>query len=179
MKILKRLLLVLVIIIAIPLVVALFVKKEYAVEREIVIEKPEKEVFNYIRYLKNQNRYSKWATMDPEMKSHFEGEDGSVGFISSWESEDRNVGKGEQTIIKINEDERIDYDLHFIEPFESRSKAYMITEPASENETSVKWGFEGKMNYPMNFMMLFMDMEEMIGNDLSTGLSNLKNLLEK
>jgi len=34
------------------------------------------------------------------------------------------------------------------------------------------------MNYPMNVMLVFMDMEEMIGGDLEKGLSKLKSNLE-
>jgi hypothetical protein len=35
------------------------------------------------------------------------------------------------------------------------------------------------MKYPMNLTLLFMDMDTMLGKDLSGGLSNLKALLEK
>ena len=55
----------------------------------------------------------------------------------------------------------------------------MITEAVSENQTKVKWGFIGRMPYPMNVMQLFMDLPGMIGNDLQTGLNNLKGILEK
>ena len=179
MKILKKVLIALAVIIAIPLVIALFVKKEYAVEREININKPNTEVFEYIKYLKNQDNYSKWATMDPNMKKDSRGTDGQVGFVSTWDSEIEDVGKGEQEIVKITEGKRIDFELRFIKPFEANEPAYMTTEAVSEQETKVKWGFSGKMPYPMNIMMLFMDMEEMIGADLEEGLKNLKVVLEK
>lgn len=178
MSLLKRILIVVGIIIAIPLLLALFVKKEYSVEREIVINKPQDEVFEYVKYLKNQNDYSKWASIDPNMKKEFRGVDGTVGFVSAWESEDPNVGKGEQEIKDISEGERIEYELRFIEPFESTSSAYLITDSLNENQTTVKWGFNGKMDYPMNLMTLFMDMEDMIGSDLDIGLQNLKKILE-
>ncbi len=55
----------------------------------------------------------------------------------------------------------------------------MATESVSENQTKVKWGFKGTMPYPFNVMRLCMNMEEMIGNDLSIGLNNLKDILEK
>ena len=122
MKILKIILLIIAIIIVIPLVVALFVAKEYAVERYVEINKPKSEVFDYVKYLKNQDNFSKWASMDPNMKKEFKGEDGTVGFISAWESTDKNVGKGEQEITGIVESERIDYELRFIEPFESKEQ---------------------------------------------------------
>jgi hypothetical protein len=35
------------------------------------------------------------------------------------------------------------------------------------------------MPYPFNLMRLFMDMEKAVGDDFSTGLSNLKTVLEK
>lgn len=179
MKILKRIGIVLLILIAIPLIVALFVKKDYAVEKEIVINRPNAEVFEYIKHIKNQNVYSVWNKKDPNMKQTYTGEDGKVGFISAWESKNENVGVGEQEIVKIEEGKRIDMKLRFKEPFEAEDNAYMITESISDNKTKVKWGFTGKMPYPMNIMMLFMDMDEMIGKDLSEGLESLKTELEK
>lgn len=179
MKIFKKILIALVIIIAIPLLVALFVKKDYAVEREVAINQPKEVVFGYIKYLKNQDNFSKWATMDPDMKKTYRGTDGTVGFVSAWESQKDDVGTGEQEITKITEGERIDYELRFIKPFESTEKAYMITEALGDNQTNVKWGFSGRMDYPMNLMLLFMNFEEMIGNDFETGLNSLKGELEK
>jgi uncharacterized protein YndB with AHSA1/START domain len=178
MKILKTILIAVGILIAVPLIVALFVKKDYEVEREITINKPKEEVFDYVKFLKNQDNYSKWATMDPEMEKTYRGTDGTVGFVSAWESDNKDVGKGEQEIKKITEGERIDFELRFFQPFESTEPAYMTTESVSENQTKVKWGFSGHMDYPMNIMMLFMDFEKMIGDDLDTGLKNLKSVLE-
>jgi len=179
MKILKKTLIVLAILIAIPLIIALFVKKDYQVERAIIINKPKAEVFNYVKYLKNQNEYSKWANIDPAMKKEYKGTDATVGFISAWESKRDSVGKGEQEIKAIKDGERIDYEIRFIEPLASVSSAYMETIAVSENETRVKWGFKGVMPYPFNIMHLFFNMEEMIGNDLQTGLNNLKVIMEK
>lgn len=179
MKILKWILIAIGVLIAISLIVALFVKKDYLVEREIIISKPISEVFEYLKLLKNQDNFSKWATMDPNMKKTYSGTDGTVGFISAWESSNDDVGVGEQEIKKITEGERIDFEIRFLKPFESTAPAYMITEAVNENQTKVKWGFDGHMNYPMNLMMVFMNMEKMIGEDLSTGLANLKTILEK
>lgn len=176
---LKKILIIIGILIAIPLVVALFVKKEYSIEEQITINKPKEQVFDYIKHLKNQNDYSKWATMDPEMEKSFRGTDGTVGFVSAWKSDNEDVGSGEQEILKIDEGKRIDFQLRFFEPFESSDQAYMTTESVSANQTKVKWGFDGKMDYPMNLMLLFMDFEGMIGDDLATGLKNLKDKLEK
>ena len=176
MKILKKILIVIAILIAIPLIVALFVSKEYNVEREIVINKPKQDVFNYIKLLKNQSYYSKWVMMDPNAKMTYTGTDGTVGFVSAWDSQNKNVGQGSQTITKITDGDRLDLDIHCIKPFEGNANAYMTTEDAA-GQTKVKWGFNGKMPYPMNIMTLFMG--KGIGDDLGTGLSNLKGVLEK
>ena len=179
MKILKRILFVVLAIIGLALIVALFVKKEMHAEREVVINKPKSEVFSYVKYLKNQNDYSKWATMDPAMKKDFKGTDGTVGFVSAWESDKDDVGKGEQEIKGIKDGERIDYEIRFKKPMESTASAYMITEAVSGNQSKVRWGFDSKMNYPFNIMRLFFDVDKMIGDDFETGLTRLKTQLEK
>lgn len=113
------------------------------------------------------------------MKKTYKGTDGTVGFVSAWESTNKNVGKGEQEITSIKEGDRIDMKLRFKEPFEAEDDAYMVTESAGENQTRVKWGFKGRMAWPMNLMLLCMDMEGMLGKDLQGGLDKLKTTLEK
>ena len=179
MKILKRILLFIVALIAIALIAALFVNKDMNAEREIVINKPKKEVFDYIKYLKNQDNYSKWNQIDPAMKKSYTGTDGTVGFSYAWDSEKDDVGKGNQTITTIKDGERLDCDLHFLKPFDSKAKIYMGTTAINDSTTKVTWAFASKMPYPFNLMKLFVNMEKAIGDDFSTGLSNLKTVLEK
>ncbi|PLX14252.1 MAG: polyketide cyclase [Marinilabiliales bacterium] len=178
MKALKYIFGVIIGIIVLVLVVAALAPKDYAVEREITIDKPLPQVFNYIKYLKNQDNYSVWATMDPEMKKSFRGTDGEVGFVSAWESDKEDVGKGEQEIMSIDEGKRINFELRFMEPFEATDNAYMITQEVAPTITKVKWGFYGSMDYPMNLMLIFVDMEGILGADLQKGLENLKKELE-
>ncbi|MBL0145939.1 MAG: SRPBCC family protein [Chitinophagaceae bacterium] len=178
MKILKRILFFVIAIVAIALITALFVSKDMKAEREIVINKPKAEVFNYIKSLKNQDNYSKWSRMDPNMKKTYTGTDGTVGFVSAWDG-NKDVGKGEQEIKKITEGERVDFELRFIKPWESKANAFMTTTAVNDSTTKVVWGFDSKMAYPMNLMKLFMDMDKAIGDDFATGLTNLKANLEK
>ena len=153
--------------------------RDYAVEREITINKPVDSVFNYVRYLKNQNEFSVWANIDPKMKSTYTETDGSVGAIAAWESDVKDVGVGEQEITKITEGKRIDFALLFKEPMNDTAVGFMSTEAVSKNQTKVKWGIKGVFPYPMNIMMPMMKMDEMIGKDFSEGLKNLKAILEK
>ncbi len=114
---------------------------------------------------------------DPNIKIVYTGTDGTVGFIYAWDSEMKSAGKGEQEIIQITED-RIDYELRFVKPFKATDYAYMVFDESGDDQTNVKWGFNGKMKYPMNLMMLGMDMDKMLGKDLEMGLNNLKRILE-
>ena len=177
MKILKYILIVIAIIVAIPLIAAVFVKKEYAVQRDITINKPKEEVFNYVKHLKNQEHYNKWTMMDPNARKETRGTDGTVGFFCSWDSDNNDVGKGEQVITNIKEGERIDIGLHFIKPFEGDAVAHMITQSAGTGQTKLTWQMEGKSKYPFNVMNLFID--NMLGKDMETSLATLKGNLEK
>ncbi len=173
----KKVLLVIAIIIAVMLVVALVAPKEYAVEREVVINCPKEQVFEYVKSLRMQDEWSVWGDLDPDAVYTYTGVDGTVGFISAWEG-NKDVGKGEQEIVNIVEGERVDFELRFVEPFASTADVYITTESLSESETLVKWGMSGKMPFPTNLFLLVMNMDKSIGKDFEQGLANLKMILE-
>ncbi len=177
MKALKKIIAIILILIAIPLVIALFVKKQYTVERELTINKPNASVFEYIRHIKNQDNYSKWVMTDPAMNKQFKGTDGTVGFVYAWDSDNKNAGKGEQEIKAIADGKQVDMEIRFIKPFEGIANTFMRTEPVNQNQTRVKWAMTGQNHYPMNFMNLFID--DVLGKDMETSLANLKGILEK
>ncbi|MCV9927812.1 SRPBCC family protein [Flavobacterium sp. LS1R49] len=178
MNVIKKIILGLLSIIILALIFALFLPNEYHVEREVTIDKPNDSVFNYVKYLKNQNKFSVWAKIDPDMKTTFKGTDGTVGATFGWESKNKKVGVGEQEITKIVPGERLEFELRFKVPFESTDAAYMTTEAVSPTQTKVKWGFDGQSPYPMNLMLAFMNMDQMLGEQLETGLQNLKVIQE-
>jgi hypothetical protein len=89
------------------------------------------------------------------------------------------VGAGEQQIKKVEDGKRIDYELRFKRPFESRSDAYLTFDDAGPAQTKVRWGFSGSMPRPMNLILLVMDMDKEIGKDFEAGLANLKSIVEK
>ena len=176
MNALKIVLLIIAIIIAIPLIVALFIKKEYLVEREITINKPTAEVFDYIRHLKNQDYYSKWVMTDPNMKKYYRGTDGTVGFVYGWNGNDK-AGEGEQEIKAIKENESLDVEVRFQRPFKNTASTPMTVQSISPSQTKVVWGMKGENKYPLNFMNLFVP--GMLGKDLDISLKTLKGILEK
>lgn len=162
-------------VLATPFIVALFVRGPYSVQREIVIEKPQEEVFRYISHLKNQDRYNIWAMADPAMTKTYTGTDGTVGFVYAWSSDE--AGKGEMEIKHIIPNERLDLEIRFAEPLATVGQTPFITEALSANSTRVIWSMSGTNPYPLNLMHLFMD--SMLGKDLETSLLKLKTELEK
>jgi uncharacterized damage-inducible protein DinB len=178
MKLLKYLLLLLLIIIVIPLVLALFVDKDYQMKREAVINVSNEKAFDYIKFLKNHDNFNVWAQQDTLLNPTFTGTDGVVGFVYKWDSDNPEVGKGEQEIMAIEEGERIDYQLRFVEPMKSTAEAYMRVDSLADDTSKVEWGFEGHLDYPINVMLLVVNMEDLLGEDLEQGLDNLKEILE-
>lgn len=171
MKILKRILLVILSLVALLLLLALFVPKDFKSERSIVVNKPRKEVFDYIRYIKHQDNFGVWQLSDPDLKRTYEGTDGTVGFKYTWES--KKLGNGSQKITGIVEGERMDTELDF--GFGDPANAFFITADDGSGQTKVTWGLSGRSPYPLNLMGLFFD----VGDDFEKGLVNLKNVLEK
>lgn len=179
MKLLKILLVGFLILVATLLLAALILPSSYQVERSVRIDRPKDQVFSYLLLLKNQDHFSVWMAADPNVRKSYSGEDGTVGFISTWKSDKDEVGHGEQEIKAIKPGERIEYELRFLKPFKSVSPAYLLTEQIGAEQTKVTWGFQGEMPYPLNLTLLLMDIEQMVGDDLQQGLENLKVLLEQ
>lgn len=163
-------------IIALFLIIAAFVKKDFSVEKEVVINRPVQEVFHYIRMLKNQEQYSVWVLRDPNVKMSYTGTDGTPGATSAWESKDKHVGVGEQEIKTIKEGESVDVEIRFKKPFEDTNYA-RTTVTAAAGGTKVTNRFYGTNGYPKNIMNLMM--EKIIGKDMQQNMDNLKKQLEK
>lgn len=159
------------------LVLALIAPKTYDVFRTVDIDKPKHQVFEYLRFLKNQDEWSPWARKDPNMVKKFTGTDGEVGCVSYWKG-NKDVGEGEQEITKIIPAKRVDAELRFLKPWKSTSDCYLFVDDAASDKTKVTWGFSGKNKFPMSVMMLFMSMDKMVGKDFEEGLTSLKKRLE-
>ena len=163
-------------LLAIVLLIALAVKKEYSISAEIVIDRPSDAVFNYIIHLRNQEKYSKWVMADPNAKLVYKGVDGTKGFIASWNSEDKNVGVGEQEITKIIPGEGYEVEIRFEKPFKGISQAQTMAKAISSSQTKVKTNFDTKTPFPMSIMIPVI--KKMLLKDMNLNMTNLKRVLE-
>jgi uncharacterized protein YndB with AHSA1/START domain len=163
-------------IIALLLVIALFMTRNYKTYREIVILAPRQKVFDYLKQLKNQDNFNKWIMIDPEMKKEFRGTDGTVGFVYAWNG-NKEGGEGEQEIKAVSEGKNIEMEIRFVRPFAGIAYAEMTTQSLSDDQTKATWSTASTMKYPLNLMLPLI--VKMLEKDMGTSLTTLKNILEK
>lgn len=146
------------------------------IEKSIEINKTKKEVFDFLKFTTNQNQFSVWNMKDPSQKVTQKGVDGSIGFVYSWDSEDKSVGAGSQEIKGLTEGEKIQYELRFERPMKNVAFSQFLLKEIAPGKTQVTWDFKGPTKFPMSlFTPIF---KNMLGKDMSKSLDNLKNKLE-
>ncbi|WP_018341502.1 SRPBCC family protein [Cytophaga aurantiaca] len=151
--------------------------KVYFIESEVVIDKSKDEVFNYVVQLKNQIYYNKWMMADPNIKLTHTGVDGTVGFVTAWQSDLKDVGVGEQEIKRIDAGELIHTELRFEKPFKGVSQVYVKIESVKPDQTKVLTVFDTRTEFPMNLMIPLI--KKMLKKDMNQNAQNLKAALEK
>lgn len=162
-------------LIALILIVAFFLKKDHYVKREIIINAPLEKVFDFLKLLKNQDKFNEWAKVDPDRKWEYKGTDGTVGFIISWNG-NINAGEGEKEIMNIIESKRIETQIRFIRPMINTADLIMETEFLSDNQTKVYLINSGTLKYPMNIFIPIA--EKKFPKNMDSSLTALKHLLE-
>jgi hypothetical protein len=151
-------------------------KKNHYVIREIEINAPQQEVFEFLKLLKNQDKFNKWAKAGANRDWNYKGIDGTVGFVISWNG-DKKVGEGEKEIMHIIEDKKIETQIRFIRPMITTANINFELEPLTDNRTKVFMSNAGKLNYPMNVFIPIA--EKNFPKDMDVSLMNLKTILEK
>ena len=163
-------------IIGLLLIIALFMKKDHYVKREIIINAPRQKIFDYLKLLKNQDEFNKHAMAAPDRKREFKGTDGTVGYIYAW-SGNKDAGVGEKEIMNIMEGKKVEMEIRFVKPMAATARIIMEIESLSDNQTKVNLINTGTLKYPMN---IFVPMaEKRFPKDMDDSLSALKNILEK
>jgi len=176
MKALKIIGIVLAVLVAVVLIAGLIAPKNFSVTRSMVINAPADVVYHNFATFEGFNKWNPWNKYDTTAVVTIEGTDGTVGAKRSWTG-NKQVGKGSMTVTRIEPGKELEYDLVFIEPYETKSIVTMSMEPA-EGGQKVTWNTKGDMKYPFNAMALFMSMDKMLGKDFEEGLKNLKELSE-
>ncbi len=156
-------------------IAGLIAPHKVVVEESVMVNASAENAFAQINLWSNFKQWSPWNELDPNMKISYKGEDGTVGSVYKWEGNDE-VGTGTMTKTLVQPNSRIEYDLHFMKPWESKNKGYMTIEPVG-NAQKVTWGFVADAPFPQNVMMFFM--KGYIADDFKKGLNKLKAISEK
>lgn len=175
MKALKIIGIVIGILIALVLLLGAIAPKGFKTARSITIDAPVEQVFSTVNDLKTWEKWSPRKEMDPGMVITM-GEK-SVGSGASYTWKGKASGSGKMTILEAKPSSKITVEVAFDRMGMGKATAPWTFDMTPEG-TYVTWGFDSKMPYPRNAMLLFMDMGEAVGKDFEVGLSKLKTLLE-
>jgi uncharacterized protein YndB with AHSA1/START domain len=169
---LKKILLVLVVLIAVLAVVVYLQPDKYEVERSAVIPAPPATVFAMVNDFHRWSDWSPWEKLDPQMKRTFSSPASGKGAKYSWVG-NKDVGEGDMTITESKPNELVLIDLHFIKPMEGLALTEFNFLPEGEG-TRVTWKMSGKNNFVGKAMCLVMNMDKMVGGQFESGLAAMK-----
>lgn len=172
----KKLLLVAAFLAAVFCVVVALQPDEFRVTRGTLIAAPAATVFAKVNDLREWQRFSPWAKLDPNAKIAFAGPESGAGSSFSWAG-NRDVGEGRMTIVESRPGELIRFRLEFFKPFEGTNEAEFVFKSKGP-QTEVVWSMSGKNTFLFKAVGLFMDCEKLIGPQFEQGLANLKALSE-
>ena len=175
MKIVKKITIWLIAIIVLIFIVSFFLPSSVYMEREITIKAEAETVFNQINNLGNLKNWSPWYDIDTATVYTFNDIPEGVGASYKWESDNRNVMSGIQTIVKSKPFEYVETELDFMRGDISLSGHKLKSLGDSVN---VVWWFSTDFSNPLQryFGLIF---DKMLGPDYEKGLQNLKNYCEK
>lgn len=172
----KKILIVLVGLIAAFLIVVALQPSGYAIARTQIMAAPPAVVFAQVNDLHKWDAWSPWARMDPAAKNTFEGPPEGTGAVFRWAGNDQ-IGEGSMTIIESKPGELVRVRLDFLKPMAGTSES-QLTFAKEGNGTVVTWTMTGKNDFVGKVVCLFMNMDKMLGGQFDQGLANLKGVVE-
>ena len=163
-------------LVVLVLIVAALKPDDFRIERSITIQSPTDSVSALVADFHEWTKWSPWEGKDPALKRTYSGAESGVGAKYAWEG-NKDVGSGSMEITS-RAPEKIVIKLDFLVPFEAHNTAEFTFVPEGSG-TKVTWAMIGKSPFPMKVMGIFMSMDDMVGKDFVTGLSNMKAAAEK
>ncbi|MEE2936523.1 MAG: GyrI-like domain-containing protein [Planctomycetota bacterium] len=145
----------------------------YAIKRSILIDAPAEQVFDTVADFATWPTWSPWLQIDPKVALNYTGKPGSLNAGYQWTGE--IVGQGEMQHFVLNRPRRIEDNLRFIEPVNSRADISFDFESV-DHSTKVTWQMTGKL--PWFLFWLKPTITMFISMDYDRGLKMLKEFVE-
>lgn len=175
MKILKRIIIWLVVLIALLVVVAYLLPGTYKVERSTLIKGDGGLIFSMVCDFNNWDYWTPWSSeMDSTVVEEIIG-NCEIGAVHRWDGED--MGKGEMKITKLVPRRMIMWDLGF-EGFSQKMIVGMFFEPEGDDWV-VTWTAEGDLGYNPLYRYYGLMIDSDLGADYEKGLQQLKEFCEQ
>ncbi len=172
----KKVLIVILAIVAVVLIASVFLPSEVSVERSATINASAGKIFNEVNSLQKWAPWSPWAKIDPDgTEWEYSGPEVGVGNKVAWKSDHEKVGAGTQEIVSSEYPTAINTHMEFEGQgggegnwkFEEVDGATKVTWSMSTNVGSNPIG---------KFFGLMMD--GMVGPQFEQGLADLKSHVE-
>ncbi len=176
MKILQKVLMFLAGIIGLLIIVGLLLPGTVHVERSAQIQAPPARIFPLLNDLREFNRWSPWARIDPDTEYTFSDPSQGKGAGMSWASENEYVGKGSMRILESLADEKVVMALDF-GPQGVAQASLSIRQSGQGSE--VTWAFDNDFGNDILGRYFGLMMDGMVGGSYEKGLQNLKTLVEE
>ena len=174
MKILKIIGAVLVSLVAIYfLIISLMPSKVY-VERSIVVNASQEDIFNYLEDLRNFQEWAPWAEIDPNTKYSYEGPLKGVGTQMNWDSDQRGMGYGSLWIDSVTPNEQINLKIQLPDFDKPADMSFYFTKEG--DSTRISWDFQTDFYGFWKFYVQWT--KEEFEPDYEKGLLNIKKVLE-
>ena len=147
-------------------------------ERSITINAPAEKVFMVVNDFAYAKDWSPWFQIDPDTKYVYSENTAGLGARYTWESEDENVGTGEQEIIESKQNKLVNTRMVFGEMVGDYTAAFKLT-PA-DGGTNVTWTLVSKASNGDMMEKFFVDYisDAVIGLTYEEGLEKLKSFIE-
>ncbi|MEO8087648.1 MAG: SRPBCC family protein [Bacteroidota bacterium] len=170
MKILKKILIVLVVIVAVLAIAGMFMSPKVRVERSMEMKASPEAVYSQVADLKMWDNWMPWNKMDPAMVKTYGDKTMGEGATYSWVSNNKNVGKGSIVITKAVPNEMVETTLSFDGQGDATGGYQMEKTDAG---TKVTWSMNMDMgSNPFKRLMGSM-MDKMMGPYFDQGLHSL------
>src|SRR5947208_9848315 len=117
---LKKILIVLVVLIAGLLIVVAMRPADFRVERSAAIAAPALTLFEQVNDHHKFNTWNPFLKMDPNVKNTYSGPDSGVGAVCAWDGNSK-IGAGSATIIESKPGELVRQRMDWIRPMQGTS----------------------------------------------------------
>lgn len=175
MKILKRIGIALILLLALLAIVGLFLPEHITIERKLEVNTAAHLPYGIVNNITKWKMWSPWYKKDTTAQYGFSDTTSGTGAKLSWKSNNREVGEGSVTITDTKPNEAV-YTL--LQLGDWTPNVWNFIFEAQENKTIVSMRMDMHFGYNVMARWFGLMMDEMIGKDFEQALQNIKQVCE-